>query len=62
MFFDQDSVASLEQSLKRCLVQVNLERINNDKSGYVTLTVLIWPKLTYIYVKSSNVFRLGLGR
>jgi hypothetical protein len=30
MFFDQDAVAGLEQALKRCLVQVNLETLNID--------------------------------
>ncbi len=41
MFFDQDPVAGLEQALKGCLMQVNLERLNIAKSGYVTLAVLI---------------------
>jgi hypothetical protein len=44
MFFDKDLVASLEQALKRRLVQVNLEVVNIDYS-YVTIPI-IYPILT----------------
>ncbi len=41
MFFDQETVAGLEQALKRRFVQVNLERLNIDYSDNV-----IYPDLT----------------
>ncbi len=53
MFFDKDLVASLEQALKRRLVQVNLEVVNIDYS-YVTIPI-IYPILTWPDLTSPNL-------